>query len=53
MEKILNILNLALFFVSYAVLIIPAFIILFIADLIKKRASVKIFDPDMMHKFEG
>jgi len=53
MEKVLNILSLTLFIVSYALLIIPAFIILLIADAVKERGSVKIFDADMMQNFEG
>jgi len=53
MEKILFALSFFLFIISYAILVVPALIVLMIADLIKERRPVKMFDPIFMQNFEG
>ena len=53
MEKMFNVFNLTLFIVSYAILIIPALLILLIANAVKQRGLVKIFDTDIIQKYEG
>ncbi len=53
MVKVLNALNFILFILGYGLLIVPAFIILVIADAIKKNRLIKIFDYNIMQNFEG
>jgi hypothetical protein len=53
MGNVLNTLNLILFFICYAILILPVFIILIIADVIKKKRFIKMFDYNIMQNFEG
>ena len=53
MEKILLALSFFLFIISYAILVVPALIVLMIADLIKEKRPVKMFDPIIMQNFEG
>jgi len=53
MEKILLALSFFLFIISYAILAVPAVIVLMIADLIKEKRPVKMFDPIIMQNFEG
>lgn len=53
MEKLLGVLNLTLFIAGYVILVVPVLIILLIADMIKERGSVKMFDTEMMQNFEG
>jgi len=53
MEKLLNALNFILFVLSYALLIVPALIILVIADVIKENRFIKMFDNNIMQNFEG
>ncbi len=53
MEKLLNALYLILFVLSYAILIVPALIILVIADAIKENRFIKVFDNKIMQNLEG
>ena len=53
MEKVLFAISFFLFIISYAILILPALIVLIIADLIKEKRPVKMFDPVIMQNFEG
>jgi hypothetical protein len=53
MRKVINALNLILFIISYVILIVPALIILVIADVIKENRFIKIFDNNIMQNFEG
>jgi hypothetical protein len=53
MEKVLFAISFFLFTISYAILILPALIVLIIADLIKEKRPVKMFDPVIMQNFEG
>jgi hypothetical protein len=53
MEKVLFALIFILFIISYAVLAVPALIVLIIADVIKENRPVKMFDPVVMQNFEG
>jgi hypothetical protein len=53
MGKVLNALNFILFVLSYAILVVPALIILVIADVIKENRFSNIFDNNIMQNFEG
>lgn len=53
MGKVLNALNFILFVLSYAILLVPALIILVIADVIKENRNIKMFDTNIMHNLEA
>jgi hypothetical protein len=53
MRNILNAFNLILFVICYVILIIPALIILVIADAVKENRFIKLLDYNIMQKFEG
>jgi hypothetical protein len=53
MGNVFNALILILFVISYALLIVPAFLILFIADAIKEKRPVRLFDSNIFQKLEA
>jgi len=53
MGNVLNGLILILFFAGYAILVVPAFVILLIADAIKGNRYFKMSDPEIMQNLEA
>jgi len=53
MGNVLNGIILVLFVAGYAILIIPAFLVLTIADAIKGNRYFKLPDPGIMQNFEA
>lgn len=53
MGNLLNGIILIFFVAGYAILIVPAFLILTIADLIKGNRYLKMPDPGIMQNFEA
>jgi hypothetical protein len=53
MGNVLNGLVLILFFAGYAILVVPAFVILLIADAIKGNRYFKMPDPEIMQNLEA
>jgi len=53
MGNVLNGIILILFVTGYAIMVIPAFVILLIADLIKESRYFKMPDPGIMQNLEA
>jgi len=53
MGNVLNALIFFLFVICYAILVVPAFVILVIADVIKENRNIKMFDANILHNLEA
>jgi uncharacterized membrane protein YqjE len=53
MGNLLSALIFFLFILSYAILIVPALIVLVIADVIKGNRCIKMFDTNILQKLEA